>query len=300
MTTRPPSAHYTASASPQTGGAEIGKATRGPSCMSRFGPFFKFYPADWLAAAEISTMTLEQQGAYIRLLCYNWREGSLPNDVDKMARLVGTDPLHFRGEIWPALEGCFELRNEGLVNPRLEDERLAYQRISNAGRIGGKASAAARQTDTGQQHGTVVPESLNEKASKSDVRSQKSETTTAYSAEFEQVWELYPKRNNNSKRRAYKAWSARVREGVTPEELAAGVGRYAEFVKGTDERFIKQAATFFGPDEHWRESYTHEKPTLEPSKVCSYKCGLCGETFESSGSPAFCPDCGRCETQVLA
>lgn len=145
--------------------------------MSRYGPFFKLYPADWLADMNVAAMTLEQQGAYIRLLCHAWREGHLPNDPDKMARLLAVDPLHFRADLWPALEGCFVLKDGRLVNPRLEKERREYQRISEAGRIGGRASAAARQTKPSQQDGTIVQRSPNEKASKSDVRSQMSETT---------------------------------------------------------------------------------------------------------------------------
>ncbi len=80
-----------------------------------------------------------------------------------------------------------------------------------------------------------------------------------YSPEFETAWQLYPKRaGGNPKPSAFKAWKARLREGVTPETLMEGVKRYAAYVRATGStgtQFVKQAATFFGPDRHFEESW---------------------------------------------
>ena len=73
-----------------------------------------------------------------------------------------------------------------------------------------------------------------------------------YSEDFERAWKAYPKRaGDNPKARAAKAWNARLREGCTPEEMLAGVERYAKWVREQDREgteYVKQAATFFGPD----------------------------------------------------
>lgn len=78
-----------------------------------------------------------------------------------------------------------------------------------------------------------------------------------YSSEFEQAWQAYPKRaGGNSKAAAWKAWKARTNDGVTTEAMLAGVNRYAGYVRATGSegtQFIKQAATFFGPDRHFEE-----------------------------------------------
>lgn len=78
-----------------------------------------------------------------------------------------------------------------------------------------------------------------------------------YSPEFEQAWQEYPKRaGGNSKSAAFKAWKARIREGVTPETMLDGVRRYAAWVRATGNtgtQFVKQAATFFGPDRHFED-----------------------------------------------
>ena len=81
--------------------------------------------------------------------------------------------------------------------------------------------------------------------------------TTAYSAEFEAFWAEYPKRaGGNSKKGAHKAWNARLRSGVKAEDLILAAKRYAaqQFAAGNlGTPYIKQAATFLGADEHFRE-----------------------------------------------
>ncbi|ENV9113035.1 MULTISPECIES: helix-turn-helix domain-containing protein [Enterobacter] len=80
-----------------------------------------------------------------------------------------------------------------------------------------------------------------------------------YSNEFEQAWQAYPKRaGGNSKAAAWKAWKARIKDGVTTEAMLAGVNRYAVYVRATGSvgtQYVKQAATFFGPDRHFEEAW---------------------------------------------
>ncbi|HDS6540933.1 TPA: helix-turn-helix domain-containing protein [Enterobacter hormaechei subsp. steigerwaltii] len=80
-----------------------------------------------------------------------------------------------------------------------------------------------------------------------------------YSNEFEQAWQAYPKRaGGNSKAAAWKAWKARIKDGVTTVAMLAGVNRYAAYVRATGSagtQYVKQAATFFGPDRHFEESW---------------------------------------------
>lgn len=89
--------------------------------------------------------------------------------------------------------------------------------------------------------------------------------TSAYSAEFERFWKSYPKREGgNPKKSAWKAWKARIRAGVSADDLIAAASRYADQMraKGSEgTSFVKQACTFLGPDEHWAEvlrSNVHE------------------------------------------
>lgn len=76
--------------------------------------------------------------------------------------------------------------------------------------------------------------------------------------DFAVVWAAYPKKPNNPRAKAWKAYHARRKEGVGAEPILAGVMAYRDYLEreGTDPKFIKSAATFFGPDEHWTTDYS--------------------------------------------
>ena len=90
----------------------------------------------------------------------------------------------------------------------------------------------------------------------------KVKSSTDYSPAFEEAWQAYPKRSGgNNKLSAFKAWNARIKQGVKPETMLAGVKRYAAFMASEGKigtSFVKQAATFFGPDKHFDEPWLVE------------------------------------------
>ncbi|MEX3914846.1 replication protein [Paraburkholderia sp. BR10872] len=77
--------------------------------------------------------------------------------------------------------------------------------------------------------------------------------------EFEEAWRLYPERDGgDSKAKALKAWNARIREGKTAAEMTAGLKRYIAYLTKKGDigtQYVKQAATFFGPDGHYTEAW---------------------------------------------
>lgn len=90
----------------------------------------------------------------------------------------------------------------------------------------------------------------------------KVKSSTDYSPAFEEAWQAYPKRSGgNNKLSAFKAWNARIKQGVKPETMLEGVKRYAAFMASEGKigtSFVKQAATFFGPDKHFDEVWLVE------------------------------------------
>jgi hypothetical protein len=86
---------------------------------------------------------------------------------------------------------------------------------------------------------------------------------------FSECWSAYPKREGgNSRKEAEKAYRARLRAGVSPAELLAGVQRYALFVRAKGQEgtsYVKQASTFLGAGEHWRELWEVAEATGTPS-----------------------------------
>lgn len=106
-----------------------------------------------------------------------------------------------------------------------------------------------------EPHITLSPSPLSPEGS----LSARAKGESDYPPDFLACWAAYPRRGGgNSKRGAFRAWSARIRAGATPALLLAGVERYAAHVRATGREgssFVMQAATFFGPDEHWLETW---------------------------------------------
>ena len=100
-------------------------------------PSFQFYPSDWLSDPNTNAMTAEEEGAYIRILCYMWNteDGSLRNDEEYLARLGRVDKVVI-GSLYP----CFKVVNGALRHKRLDYERNKqdnYREIcSKAGKKG--------------------------------------------------------------------------------------------------------------------------------------------------------------------
>lgn len=131
--------------------------------MANIRAYFAFYPADWLTDERVRLMTLQQRGLYVELLCYQWREGSLPADPETLAKILGIQPKVF-ATLWDdRLAGCFSPSSASrLVNPRLENERKRAQkkhreRVSS-GRKGGKAKKA-KTWQQGTLEGVETPSS---------------------------------------------------------------------------------------------------------------------------------------------
>ncbi len=116
-------------------------------------PAFQFYPKDFLSDEDQAVMSCEQAGAYIRLICHAWNEGSIPDDAVKCARLAGSDPKRFSAHVWPSVRLCFRPVpifvddpefGSRLIHPRLEKEREKQLEFSGRQRVKGLAGAIAR------------------------------------------------------------------------------------------------------------------------------------------------------------
>lgn len=108
-------------------------------------------------------------------------------------------------------------------------------------------------------------------------------TTKGGPPEFEDFKSAYPARLGSQPwPRALKAAHARLREGHTWAEMIAGAKRYSAHLAATGKlntEFVKQAATFLGPDKAFLEPFetgpkrytlaeaTRPDGTLDPTKV---------------------------------
>ena len=144
-------------------------------------PAFQFYPADYTSSQRVRLLTLEEEGAYINLLCSCWLHGSIPADPAMAARLVGKG---CSATLATTVLTMFTPSSEAgrMVHERLERERLKQSDWREKSASGGRKSAELRKGAST----TVQPplaNGINQKATlQSSVSSLQSSSTSTSSA----------------------------------------------------------------------------------------------------------------------
>lgn len=161
-------------------------------------PAFQFYAADYLADAKVAMMTIEDEGCYIRLLAYCWREGSIPNDDDKLTLLCK--------DVTPSelVKGCFKQPSSDetiLVHPRLQKERSNQRRWRKKSSKGGKISAAKRK----ELKKLLMAASGSRVVQPKGNTSSSSSSSKRYSAAGAYIGEATEKEKNETDKQALKA-----------------------------------------------------------------------------------------------
>lgn len=116
-------------------------------------PAFQLYPGDWLSSMTVTMMTPAQEGAYFRLLCYDWSNDGIPDDDQILSSLSRLGEGWFNGGS-TAIKKCFEPHPEKygfLTNGRLEKEREKQKIWREKSSIGGKKSAESRRNKSKSQ-----------------------------------------------------------------------------------------------------------------------------------------------------
>ncbi len=103
-------------------------------------PWFKFFVADWVLAT--ASMTLEEQGAYMRLLALQWAEGAISWEPRRVALKLGVSLEYYQRELEPMVLAHFPLCDDSRRrNPRLERERAEADAQSDANSENGRKGA---------------------------------------------------------------------------------------------------------------------------------------------------------------
>jgi uncharacterized protein YdaU (DUF1376 family) len=140
-------------------------------------PAFQFYPADYTSSQRVRLLTLEEEGAYINLLCSCWLHGSIPADPAMAARLVGKG---CSATLATTVLTMFTPSSQAgrMVHERLERERLKQADWREKSASGGRKSAELRKgASTTLQ--PPLPNGINQKATlQSSVSSLQSSSTS--------------------------------------------------------------------------------------------------------------------------
>jgi len=109
-------------------------------------PFFPVYAAELLADGRFQTWTLEERGAWLTLVAYNWNDGDLPAAPSDLARLLHVGPGDM-ARIWSAIGDRFchvPGSTSRVWSPRLEEERDKAEVLSRKRAKAGESGANAR------------------------------------------------------------------------------------------------------------------------------------------------------------
>lgn len=178
-------------------------------------PAFQFYAAEWLADEKVSLMTLEEEGAYIRLVAYCWREGSIPADLEMLSRLCkGASSNSVR-----VVTSCFKQHPTDplrLVHKRLESEAAKQKEWRAKSADGGRRSAEKRwgarsdanSVDIGKSAVTtpistpstlVQPNGNSSSSSSSSINTKTVHHNASRDQAIERIYSAYPRKVGKSK-----------------------------------------------------------------------------------------------------
>ncbi|HXU02144.1 MAG TPA: DUF1376 domain-containing protein [Polyangia bacterium] len=150
-------------------------------------PAFQFYPHDFLAG-RVATYSLEEIGAYITLLGFDWTLNGLPNSVEKLAKICRVSSRRF-ANIWQTIGDQFPPSEDGtLRNPRLQAERekqLAYsQSMSENGKRGGRP----RKPEESRGLAAAKPDESSPSPSSITTTTKASTRTAAWASRLAVLW----------------------------------------------------------------------------------------------------------------
>ena len=107
-------------------------------------PFMPLYVDDWLTSPTRLTMTATARAIYLDLLMYQWKDGYVPNDPEKLARMTNFSVAELSAA-WPMVFPHFNLKNGRYRNRKLAVMRKQKLREKTKsiedGRRGGMVNA---------------------------------------------------------------------------------------------------------------------------------------------------------------
>lgn len=232
-------------------------------------PAFQFYPKDFMAGT--ATMSLQEVGAYMRLLCYAWDAGSVPTDPKERSRICACSRAQER-ELWKKVGTKFSLQNDVYLNERMEEERQKQADYRRRQSDKGKASATVRWQPDGNRAVTTVTPRLqpdgNSSSSSSSSSSSKEQIPASKERSlpvgFAEWWSAYPKKV--SKGAALKAWTKLKPDQVVLAQMLDALRWQVRQPSWTKDggAFIPHPATWLGQGR-WQDEVS--TPVTFPTKA---------------------------------
>ena len=172
-------------------------------------------------------------------------------NMEQRGNLFTAIMLYAADKELPQMDGMTQMAFS-FIKAQLDRDNQKYQKMiesrREAGKLGGRPKGSAsfdKSSESKKANGFFEKQT---EAKKHDNVNDNVNDKKNYCVRFEQMWQAYPRKKE--KAAAYKAYKARLSDGFSEDELETAVKRYADDCKSmhTEERYIKHAATFFGPN----------------------------------------------------
>lgn len=208
---------------------------------------------------QVELLTMEQRGILFTSIMAYASEKELP-DMDGMTKMA------------------FSFI-KATMDRDMEKYRQTVEKRKEAGKLGGRPkadSSSEKQSKAKKADGFSEKQDKAKKPDNDSVNDNDNVNVNdkkTYTCAFEALWDAYPRKKE--KAMAYKQYLARLNNGFSEDELMTAVKRYAEECRKnkTEQRYIKQGATFLGPntpfEDYLRGDVTVGKPgrNTEPDET---------------------------------
>ncbi len=253
-------------------------------------PWYKMFPDAW--DIDLEDHPLEIEGAWIRICNKLWRSetrGKLIKTIEQWARILRI-PIDDTDRILHYIQA-----------QKIGDIKFGHGRVTIISRRQIREEKARQEAAERQRRSRKGDESQDgHKAVTKESRTRgyiSKEDRKEYTPAFESFWEAYPRKIE--KKRAYKIWKTRIKEGHTAEEMTEAAKRYAKKCEKTEETYIKYASTFIGPDKPFLERIEKQggAPSLD-NQLQATRCmsehptmSECPAYIAGEDTTGFCADC---------
>lgn len=195
--------------------------------------WFPLYVYEFIT--DIAGWKNSEVGAYFRLLCFQWINGSLPGDLERLA-ILANEPIKEFKILWETIGCKFTIQNKQHFNLKLEKVRKQQQKLiekkSNAGIEGAKARWGGKE---------------------------KEGITTYFS--FEMFWDLYEKKVGE-KSKLIKKW-----DKLTEEERTKALEYIPKYkLAQPDKKYRKNPETFLN-NKSWNDELIDSKKGAAPAVI---------------------------------
>lgn len=217
-------------------------------------PAFQFYANDFMDATRL--WDANAVGLYVRCMCIQWTQGSIPADMKLLARAIHCDRSELEA-CWPVLSTKFIDQGDGtLKNSRLEEVRDRQKTVSgkrsDAANARWSAHANAKQKDIQRK----VKE--KEKVEDNSGEKERAKVEPESDIDFEALWVMYERYGSKAKALAY--W--RRLPQADRDAVLAKAGAYVHSTPGCQYR--KQLEGWINPENRLWERPIPKAVTTKP------------------------------------